>query len=75
MEKEYVYWLKSTRCYLFGSPEARSISIWAKSPTDGLVKLASYQAAGYTVKYLYSLDDFKDPEFHKAAKKKKQTTV
>ena len=53
MEKEYLYWLEKETKFLFGASEARSISVWAKSPEDGLIKLSAYIARGWRVKYLY----------------------
>jgi len=56
--KQFVYWLEPKHDYLFGQKENRSITMWATTPEEGLHKLEDWETKGYSVKFLYSMDDF-----------------
>ena len=56
--KQFVYWLEPKHAYIYGQKDNRSITMWAKTPEEGLQKLADWGDRGYTVKFLYSMDDF-----------------
>lgn len=57
--KQFVYWLSPVHEYTFGQKDNRSITMWARTPEEGLKQLADWKDRGYTVKFLYSMDDFK----------------
>ena len=60
--KEYVFLIESKTQSISHFFNAWSQGIWATDPDDGYRKLASWEDRGFSVKFLHSMDEFKESQ-------------
>jgi len=60
--KEYVFLITSEHKSVLHFFSAWSQTVWATDPDDGYRKLASWKDRGYSVKFLHSMDEFKESQ-------------